>query len=169
MNKYQSGGASEAALIRRLSNEGQNELIKRIKLKMNLIYKEYLHIRWNTSRKDFNKNEIIQYLNDILLMTNDAEGKTTFKHNDRIYDLPEFISGKMIYKENKGMLLTDFFNKIEQSINDLEIDNSKIPFFLMGGYMLRATSKKKKYKKKSLKKKSKKKSKKRKYSNKKNN
>ena len=31
MNKYQSGGASEAALIRRLSNEGQNELIKRIK------------------------------------------------------------------------------------------------------------------------------------------
>ena len=39
------GGASEAALIRRLSNEGQNELIKQIKEKMNLIYKEYIRVK----------------------------------------------------------------------------------------------------------------------------
>ena len=95
------GGASDAALIRRLSNEGQNELIKQIKEKMNLIYKEYIRVKWNIGLSEFNKEKVLQYMSDILSLTNDAEGKTTFKHNDRIYDLPEFISGKMINKENK--------------------------------------------------------------------
>ena len=143
------GGASDASLIRRLSNEGQNVLMKQIRLKMSLIYKEYIRVKWNTGSSEFDKEKVLQYMDDILSLTNDSEGKTTFKSNERMRDLPNFRKGEVSYSKNSGMLLSDFFKKIEKSIKELEKDDSQIPFFLKAGYYNRASSKKRKSSKKS--------------------